>query len=422
MKTQKNHQNFLLPWIMWGVSLLFYFYEFVLQVSPGVFINSLVKEFHLSATAIGEMGAVYFYVYATMQMPVGLLLDYFGERRVLTSAVLFCALGTLMFSFATSFSIVLFARFFTALGSAFAMVGSMKVASTWLPESYFGLLSGLILLVGMAGAIFGKIPVAYAVSKIDWQNTLVYLGLFGLLLSSLIWFIIRDKDKASNKSPNVKSAFSIHLILSSCYKVLKNKQTWLIAVYGGLMISPVMSLGALWGEKYLIDAYSYTQVEAAASWTTFFIGMGVGAPVAGWLSDWTKRRKLPIVIAPIGSCIALIIFIYTSHFPDLFYTIVGFLIGFFTAFSWAIFALVSSSTSKTENGTALGFVNFFNVGLCATAQLIIGTLLDLFHKNSATSLAGIYTEHDYELAFMVFPIFTVIAFILTFFIREKRSG
>lgn len=403
-------------------SVIFYLYEFILQVSPSVFINFLVQQFSLSAIAIAQIGMLYFYTYAAMQVPAGFLIDRYGVQKTLTLAALFCATGTVIFSFSSSFFMLLSGRCITAIGSAFAMVGSMKVATLWLPKSQFALLSGIILFVGMLGVILGKAPLAYLTTKIGWQNAIFWLGISGFFLAILLWSTL----KTAKQTLPAKTCLPTHdyknLFLTTSKKTFKNKQIWLIAIYGGLMVSPVISMGALWGEKYLIDAYNYTQVEAAASISPFFMGMAIGGPFSGWLSDKLNRRKLLMFIGTIGSFICLNMFIYTSHFPDFFYHILGFLIGFFVAFSWVTFALVREITPEKENAFALGFVNFLNMILAATSQGLIGILLEFFHGSASTVHYFNYTEHDYELAFMIFPIFIAIAFVLTFFIEEKDKS
>src|ERR1700730_15944572 len=85
---------------IWGLAAVFYFYELVLLVSPSVMLNDLTLTFSTSAEQLGSLAAFYYYAYAAMQIPVGLLMDRFGPRILLTLAALFCALGCLIFGFA----------------------------------------------------------------------------------------------------------------------------------------------------------------------------------------------------------------------------------------------------------------------------------------------------------------------------------
>ena len=122
-----------LPWVIWGLGALFYSYEFFLQVSPGVMAHDLMHTFKVNATQLGNLGALYFYAYAMMQIPVGVLLDSLGPRRLLTIAIIICACGAIFFGSAHTFWVAGTGRFLTGLGSAFAAVGCLHLAATGYP-------------------------------------------------------------------------------------------------------------------------------------------------------------------------------------------------------------------------------------------------------------------------------------------------
>ena len=133
-------------WIVWACSALFFFYEFCLQSSPSVMVPELMQAFHVDASHLGKLSAYYFYAYALMQLPVGLLLDRFGPRIMMTVACFICALGAFIFSHTESLIAAEWARFFMGLGSACAFISALKLASLWFPPHRYPLLVGFLLM------------------------------------------------------------------------------------------------------------------------------------------------------------------------------------------------------------------------------------------------------------------------------------
>ncbi len=178
--------------VVWGLAALFYFYELMLLVSPSVMLDDLTQSFSTSAEQLGSLAACYYYAYAAMQIPVGLLMDRFGPRILLTIACLFCTAGCLIFGYAQTLTVAEMGRFVMGIGGAFAVVGCLKLASLWFPVNRFALLTGIMVAVGMMGAVFGQAPVAKLLMFVGWRQAIIYGAVLGALLSVVIWFVISD--------------------------------------------------------------------------------------------------------------------------------------------------------------------------------------------------------------------------------------
>ncbi len=178
--------------VVWGLAALFYFYELMLLVSPSVMLDDLTLTFSTSAEQLGSLAAFYYYAYASMQIPVGLLMDRFGPRILLTLASCFCAAGCIIFGMAETLLIAQIGRFVMGVGGSFAVVGCLKLASLWFPINRFALLTGIMVAVGMMGGVFGQAPVAKLVMAVGWRQTAVYGAFVGAILSVIIWFVVSD--------------------------------------------------------------------------------------------------------------------------------------------------------------------------------------------------------------------------------------
>jgi len=140
-------------WIIWFLSALFMCYKNAIEVSPSIMASELMGEFALTGAQMGNFAAFYFYAYLILQIPAGLLLDRWGPRRVTTVAIAICALGVFLFSKAQTFPVACFGRFLTGFGAAFAAVNSIKLIANWFPIGKFALMMGLMMTVGMLGAV-----------------------------------------------------------------------------------------------------------------------------------------------------------------------------------------------------------------------------------------------------------------------------
>jgi len=197
---QKNKMRFsvsVLPWIICGLAAAFYCYEYLLRITPGIMVPELQQAFsvdgrNLDATLIGNLSGFYYYAYTPMQLPVGLLMDRYGPRGILTLAVICCAFGTLVFGITQFYWVAAIARFFVGFGSAFAFVGVLKLASAWLPGDRFAMVSGMTTTLGVIGAMIGGILLTEFVQAIGWRETIQYSAYVGFVLIPVIWFVVRD--------------------------------------------------------------------------------------------------------------------------------------------------------------------------------------------------------------------------------------
>lgn len=412
--TQFNSKPSILPWIMWGLGALFYCYEFCLQVSPSVMTNEIMRDFNVSASKLGNLSAFYLYAYTLMQIPVGILLDRFGPRRLLTFAILCCALGSFMLGTAKIFTVAALGRFLIGVGSSFAPVGCMHLAATLLPLNRFALMTGVMLTIGMAGAVGGEAPLSMLIAKLGWRETLILFAGIGIVLSMIIWALIRDKIIVSDTyKQGHRTGF-----LTGIRRVLRNKQIWIVSIYGGLMYLPTPAFAGLWGVSFLMQSYQLPRTAAALYVSLIFIGWAIGAPLFGWFSDRIGKRRPPMAIGSIGALICILLILYITTLPVVLMGVLLFLFGFFSSGFLPAFSVAREINPPETNATALGFVNTLNNMGGALAQPFIGLLLDLQWNGSMANGVRSYSVADYHLAMITIPVCIAISVLIIPFIRE----
>lgn len=396
------------------VGALFYCYEFVLRIIPGALQTELSAAFgHISATTFGQISALYYFAYSPMQMPVGMLMDRFGPRRLLTFACMCCTLGSWMFTLTSSMFLVASGRFLVGFGSSFAFVGVLSLALHWLPRRYFSLVAGLITTLGMLGLVYGEVKITEWSVLVGWEQVLLIIAFIGAALSLLMLFVVRDgpKDYKPHKYPLPEF---FHNVL----KVLMSPEVWLIGFVGACLYTSLSVFGELWGKTYLEQAHHLTKVEAAKTISAVFLGWAIGAPLAGYISDSTGKRILPLVVGAILALICISIVLYYPHLSYISLNILLFLYGLFSATEIIVFIMAKECSGAKLSGTVFAATNMIVALAGVVFQPLVGKLLDSFGDSGIIGGQHVYTVVDYQVALSILPISLLLVTILAFFIKD----
>lgn len=371
-----------------------------------------MRDFAVTSQTLGILSGVYFYSYAAMQLPGGLLLDYFGPRRLLTIATLVCAISTIAFGLTNSFLMACLARLMIGFGSAFAAVGTMKLTANWFPSSKFALLTGMMVTIGMMGAIFGETPLALLIDSYGWRESMVILGLVGLSLSVLIFIVARDAPDTSHELESPHHHDNDERVLTSLVSLLKNKQLWLVACYGGLMYLSTPVFCGLWGVPYLMFKMQVSKAVAANYVSLVFVGWAIASPLWGIFSNRIGRRKPPMLIGATGALICSTLFIYAPIGTGLLMQAIMLLFGVFSAGFLPAFAMAKELCNQRYVATGLGFMNMMNMVGIALIQPIVGFILDFLWAGDVVDKVRVYPLSAYQAALSILPIAIFISILI----------
>ena len=418
----------LVAWLICGLGAVFYSYEYFLRISPSVMEGALRTHFNLSATGFGLLSAFYYYAYVPMQLPVGVLMDRFGPRRLLTIACLICVMGTFLFADTFAFGVAAAGRFMVGLGSAFAFVGVLKLATIWLPEDKLAMVAGIATALGTIGAMIGDNLLGSMVTWVGWQQTVNFTAIFGIGLIFVLWFGIRDQKRHQRQSGTIDS-FKKNMIDLGI--IVRNKQIWINGMYGCLVYLPTTVFAELWGIPYLRHAHELTQHNANFCNSLLFLGFTIGAPTMGFISDKLKRRKLPMLIGASGAAIVMMMILYLPGLNVNSLSVLMFLLGLLYSVQSIVFAVGREVSPKEAAGTAIAMTNMIVMIGAMFLQPLVGRMLDwsLISRDHAISFHGLpvdkmqqlYTAADYRFALSIIPLGIVIAAILTFFLKETHA-
>ena len=171
-------------WSIFAILILSYILVYFHRMAPGVVSEYLMSAFHATGTRLGTLSAIYFFVYACMQIPSGVLADTLGTRVSVVAGNTIAGVGSIVFGMANSFETACVGRFFVGLGVSVVFVNIMKSNSLWFHERVFGLLSGLTLLIGNLGSVLAAGPFASLLLIFSWRTVFVGIGIFSLILAA----------------------------------------------------------------------------------------------------------------------------------------------------------------------------------------------------------------------------------------------
>jgi MFS family permease len=289
--------------LMWGLAAAFYLYGFFQRVTPAALADVLTRELAPTATTLGWLSATYFYCYALMQLPSGILADRFGPRRLFIGATGAAAIGTLLFAFAESFTTAAVGRGIIGAAAAVGWIGMLKLAAHWFSPQKFASISGLSLAVGTVGAVLAGFPLRILSEMFGWRMVVAGSAGFALLLLVIMMLILRDDPvdrgfRSWAPAPQTEDARS-----SSGWRAslsgLPLRDLILLCVGQTAVTGSMVMMAGLWGVPFLTTVFEVSPRAATALSSLMMVGFAVGSLIFGPWSDRSRQRKKPLLTGTI---------------------------------------------------------------------------------------------------------------------------
>jgi len=414
-----QHKHHPMKWIIWGLAAFFYFYEFFLRVAPSVMIPELMSALNVDATAIGALTAFYFYIYAPMQLPVGMLADRYGARKLLCLAAFVAGCGAFLFASATTFWVASIGRFLMGAGSSFGFVGMVYICSHWFPEKKRGILIGFGSSIGMLGAVAGEGPFREMIDLIGWRLSNVFLGVLGIVLALAIFLVVRSDPPEMRKFDEKKKKAKSH-ILSDLKIVCKNGYSWLNAAVSLFLYVATPGFAGLWGIPFVHTVYGMSIKLAGYAVSMVFVGWAIGGPVLGHFSDKLSRKKPILLFSSLIGAFLMAIVVYVSALPLWILFLLFFLIGFISGAQLLNYSYAIDLMPESVKGTAAAFNNCIVVIGAAAIQPLVGFVLDKNWVGQMEKGIRIYSPEAYKIALTFFPLAFLLAFIFGLFLKRME--
>ncbi|MBL4693168.1 MAG: MFS transporter [Magnetovibrio sp.] len=373
-----------------------YFLSYLFRVVNAVIAPDLTADLGLGAGTLGLLTAAYFLTFAAFQLPLGILLDRYGPRRVEAVLLIFAAIGAALFAWADSVQSLIIARALIGFGVSACLMASFKAYVMWFPLDKLPLVNGFQLAAGGLGAMTATAPVEMALSYTDWRGIFWILSGVTIAAAALIFSTVPERD-AGNQNARFKQDFSgvIHVFQSPIF--------WRIAPLTVLSQSAFLALQTLWVGPWMMDVLALGRHQAALN--LFWISASMIAGFLGWGILSERVHKIfdigPMTISAVamGLC-SVSLLVLSLGLADQYPTLA---LGTWMMFSFCgaggvlSYAALSQAFPHNMAGRVNTALNLLVFVMAFTSQWLVGAVLDLW----PTRGAGIYDVAGYHTAFLI---------------------
>jgi MFS family permease len=370
--------------LVWATGVLAYGVAVFHRFSLGVTGIQAAERFGIGASALAVFSIVQLFVYAAMQIPVGVLLDRFGSKRLLLAGAALMASGQLCFALATDFRTALLARVLVGLGDAMTFMSVLRVVALWFPPHRNPVMVQLTALLGQLGAIASAVPLIHVLSDFGWTATFVGAAAFTGLAAVFVTVVLRDSpyDMSSADLPHSSLSDVRHSLRLAWAEPGTRLGLWTHFVTQ----FPMMTFILLWGYPFLVKGEGFTPSAAGLVLTLLTLAGLVCGPVLGHLVGRHPfyRSSLVLAIVAVTAATWTAVLAWPGRAPTwLLVTLVlamasngpGSAIGFDYARTF---------NPATRFGSATGIVNSGGFIASLITILLIGVVLDAVTPGAST--------------------------------------
>lgn len=403
-------------WLVCLSAALFFFYEFIQMHMFNAINDELRLAFHADASQLSFLSSTYLWADVLFLLPAGILLDRLSTRHIILMAMAICIIGTLGFALSTNFASAAFFHFLSGIGNAFCFLSCIMLVSRWFPPHRQAFVIGLVVTMAFIGGMVAQTPLASLAHYYGWRHALMQDTVLGVLIMLCIFTFVQDQPQGCfERSDDNGISFA-----QGMKRVLANAQNWLAGIYTCMLNLPIMVLCALWGMKYLHKVHHILPMQGSLVISMIFIGAIIGSPLAGWLSDKVRLRRMPMII---GATLSLAVIAVILSFDPLSYSqllVLFFALGLFTSTQVIAYPMVAESNPAELTGTATGLASVLIMGGAGVAQVLFGYLMDSRWNHVLDNGVRVYDASCYSYAMTLFPVAFAIALIAILLTKETH--
>ncbi len=417
-------------WLVLCVMALAFAFVYFHRLCPAVVAVDLQKSFGASGGLMGILASAYFYPYAIMQFPAGLLSDSIGPRKTVTVFLTIAGVGSLLFGFASEIGTAVAARIIVGVGVSMVFIPAMKVFSQWFRVTEFAFVTAILNVAGGIGALSAATPLAFIAGWLGWRSGFEIIGIGTLLMAVLVWTFVRNspQDKGWPSIAQIESSEPGSVmprarlsLWEGARTVITEKYFWPLAIWFFFDCGIFFGFGALWSGPYLMQVYGLNRAEVGSILNMIAVALIVTSPLISALSDrvFYSRKKVMILT----SAILVLEFLLLTIFPAGLSEPMLYLAIFVLAACSAAIVVIAFTTAKELfpveiAGTSTGTVNLFPFLGGGLFQPGLGWILDAYPG----PVPGEYSLDGYRVVLMVLLGASIICLVSTFMMKETFPG
>jgi predicted MFS family arabinose efflux permease len=386
-----------------------YFLSYLFRAVNAVVGPNLAADLGLSAAELGLLTSAYLFAFALFQLPLGVLLDRFGPRRVQAALLACAATGSLLFAIGQGIATLTFARALIGLGFAGGLMSGFKAVVLWVPEPRRALANAAIMSFGALGVLVATVPTELAVAAVGWRAVFVGLAAITFAVASLIFLAVPEQGAGT-------AGERLSAQIASLLRILRDPVFWRLAPLLATTAGTHIAIQTLWAGPWFRDVAGLDRIGVANHLMVMAVAFLVGILLSGAVADWLVRRGVGLLTVMLGF---LALFLVSQLAIVLEWT--AFNLPMWVAFGMtgqvAVLAYpwLSSYFGAAASGRATTAMNLVLFLFAFGAQYAIGAIIDRFE----TGASGGYDPRGYQVGFGVFLAAQLLA--LVWYLLGRRA-
>lgn len=368
-------------WLCFSLLCSAFVLAFFHRVAPTVMVDQMGADLNASSVALGSIAAMYFHIYAAMQIPAGIVADRLGPRLSVGLSCAIGGIGSIVFAWAPDVFTASVGRFIIGFGVSFAFVGALKATGVWFRPEQYAQVSGWIILVGNFGAILAGTPLAFALEFMSWRMAFVGVGLFSLALALAILRWVRDKPQdAGFELPahqQTSSPVEDQSFKQGFHICIRIPGIWLSFVAGFALVGPFFGFAGIWAVPFMEHEIGLSSREAADCLTLSLLLLALSPAFIGWFSDHIRQRRGIIILSCLASTLVWLAFLMLDGLGFWSACLLLTLGGIACCGMVVIYATARDLAPPSVEGFAVALVNTGLFTGAALLQILLGWLLSL---------------------------------------------
>ena len=420
-------------WRIWFTAVLSHSLGLFHRAAMGPMADRIMADFDITAVAFGSLGAVYFYIYAGMQLPSGTLADTLGPRKSIIMGLLFTTVGAVVMGLAPTFEILYLGRVLVSFGASFEWLSVLKIIMNWYRAREVATVTGISGSINNMGQLVAATPLALLIAAIGWRMSLVSVAGLSLGLAVVTWFVVKDSPKAAGLKPMAEIEGEAHEpprsgngalgVWQRIARVLSDKRLWPLFLVTLGTYGAYATFFLNWLVVFMMQTYGIERELAATFALVSAVGAITGTPALGLISDRTGNRRTPILVVTGVSlaCYLAITFWNGGRPPIETLWFFSFAIGFNVGAMPVAFGTVRDLAKPEVRGISSGLVNMGGFVGAAAIQPLFGWVLD--QKWAGDMMGGIrhYPVDAFQSALLLCCGLAALGFVGALTMKDPRE-
>ncbi len=391
-----------------------YYMSYLFRTVNAIISPQLVSDVGLTPSALGFMTAAYFMTFAAVQLPLGIVLDKYGPRKVQAALLIVAAAGAALFAVGTDAVTLIIGRGLIGLGVSACLMASLKANVLWFPKEKIPLVNGVIFAFGAIGALSTTVPLELLIQTVDWRTVFWWLTAISIASGLLILFVVPERPQAPVELPPGQSAFSAQM--SDLKLVYASAYFWRLAFMVFLHNGVFLSYQALWAAPWLRDVAGLDRSGVADAMFMFNIGMFVGVLSIGLVAERLQKLGIPTIVPAVAGIVLSLVVqaLFAAAWTD-YAAILCLAFGYFGSTATLAYAVLNQKFPQKLTGRVNTAQNMMTFIAAFAMQWLVGIIIGLYPSPGD----GLYSSDGHQTALIVLIVIELAGLI--FFLWPRHT-